>query len=404
MVGSPKPLRRRLLLWAAAGCLFVLVARAVQIQLVEHRTLGAAALMQQCDTLTLPAMRGALYDRHGHVLAQSLENPSLWADPAAVEDPAALDRYLVQCGFTASGEVADRIRDNAHRRFLWLHRGWASPALADEAAGRWAGVGTRLEPKRLCPAAAVLGPLLGRVGRDGAGLTGLEYELNDRLQGRAGCELTYTTGGLKPCASHPPKTLTPPVAGHDIDLTIDLRVQEILLRRLREGLLRWEASAVFGLILDPLSGEILAAASIPHPDSSLWRGSHAGPRRMRPFCDQWEPGSTFKVVTYAAALEAGLVGLDEPIDCEEGEWATPDWTIGDHEPFGILSITDALVHSSNVAAAKVALRAGPERFYRMMRHMGFGLSTGVGFPGEARGRVLPPEEWNRRSLPTMGFG
>lgn len=396
--------REKLLLYLALIFAVLLILRTGQVQIVQHRAIQTRATLQQTDTLVLAATRGALRDRNGTVLAQSVENPSVWADPRVVEAPAGLDLEMAALGWTKPGDVI-RLLDQAQgKHFIWLYRGWTTDATVVRMERAWKGVAQRPEPKRLYPLGSVLGALLGKVGTDAEHLSGLELQLDGDLRGRTGRELRFVTGGKKPTTSLPPTVLEPPLPGRDVWLTLDLRAQEIAVRRLEEGLLQWNARAAFALILDPMTGEILAAAAVPHPDPARRRKEKGSPWRIRPFTDQWEPGSTFKVLTFAAALETSGLSLDDVYDCENGLWVTKDWRIKDHEPYGLLTARDVLVHSSNVGAAKIALRVGPEAFYRYVRNLGFGMETGVQFPLEAKGRVRKPEEWQARSLPTMGFG
>ncbi|MBU1699592.1 MAG: PASTA domain-containing protein [Candidatus Eisenbacteria bacterium] len=396
--------REKFLIFAGCLILFLLIGRAAQVQIIHHEFLSEEAMTQQCDTLPIQALRGSLEDRNGTVLVQSLENPSLWADPKEVSDPVGLDRALANLGWTKPGLVSQKIENACQRRFVWLYRDWASWGNVAYVESLWAGAYHRVEPKRLYPSGPLLASILGFVGRDGAGLSGLELELDPLLKGHQGWEQRFVTGGNRPTASLPPRIIEVPQPGQNVQLTIDLRIQEITQRRLQEGVIFWKARAAFALVMDPMTGEMLAIASVPNPDSTLWRRRNGHPWRQRPICDQWEPGSTFKIVTFAAAIENGRIDLDEPIDCENGKWITADWKIGDHERYGILSTRDVLVHSSNIGTAKIALRIGTDEFYRMVRHLGFGSQTGIPFPGEAKGRVLEPDRWNRRSLPTMGFG
>jgi cell division protein FtsI/penicillin-binding protein 2 len=397
-------IREWLLSFVGVACLGLLALRAGQVQIVQHKTLCRRAQLQQTDTLSISALRGSLQDRFGTILSQSLENASLWADPQEVNDPLGIDRDLAGLGWTKPGEVLQNIREAGDRRFVWLHRDWTAPATVTRLEKAWPGVHVRPEPKRLYTMGSVLGPLLGRVGTDGTGLSGMEKELDTLVRGRCGRELRFVTGGLRPRTSLPPRVLERPNPGQDVRLTVDLRAQEITVRRLEEGVYKWNARAAFALVLDPITGEILAAASVPNPDPGRRRKGEGSPWRLRPLTDQWEPGSTLKPLTFCAALESGFLSWDEVIDCEDGLWRTPDWRISDHEPYGLLTTRDVLVHSSNIGTAKIALRAGPEAFYRLARHLGLGSPTGIRYPYEAQGLVRAPEKWNRRSLPTMGFG
>jgi cell division protein FtsI (penicillin-binding protein 3) len=381
--------------------LLVLVVRAFQIQVLHHRGLAARAWIQHADTLTIVARRGAFLDRTGRRLRESLPNPSLFLDPQKLEDPQGLERELVNLGWVKPGGLMERLRRYPGARFLWLRRGWVRPDVAEALLARWEGVYQRLEPKRIDTGPQALRPLLGAVDNDGRPLSGLELALDRYLRGRDGRELRFVTGGLRPRTTLAPQVLEPPEPGNDVVLTLDARAQEILVRRLKQAVGRWHARSAMGLVMDPRSGEILAMASVAPAGGS---GEPAVERRLRVLCDQWEPGSTFKTVTFALALEAGVLEMDELLDCEDGLWRTEAWKIRDHERYGMLSARDVLVHSSNVGAAKIALRLDPQGFYSGLKRLGFGQTTGIPFPGEAGGHLAPPQRWSRRSQPTMGFG
>jgi cell division protein FtsI/penicillin-binding protein 2 len=397
-------IRERILLISGIAFLTILLLRAGQVQIAQHEAIKAVAQLQHTDTLTIGALRGSLQDRHGNILSQSLENASLWADPREVTDPVGIDQELADLGWTSPGDVLGRLKEAESRRFVWLYRPWTAPATVTALEQQWAGLHVRLEPKRLYTRGSVLSSLLGRVGLDSEGQSGIEKVLDEILRGRDGRELRFVTGGLDPRTSLPPRILEVPRPGMDVRLTVDLRAQEITVRRLEEGLRKWNARAAFALVMDPMTGEILAVASISNPDPGRRRQGEGSSRRLRPFTDQWEPGSTFKALTFCAALESGVISLDEVYDCEDGLWVTDHWKIKDHDPYGLLTAGDVLVYSSNIGTAKIALAVGAEVLYRMIRHLGFGAPTGIRYPYEAHGLVRVPEKWNKRSLPTMGFG
>jgi cell division protein FtsI (penicillin-binding protein 3) len=339
--------------------------------------------------VVLPARRGAIYDRHGTPLALTQEtyhvgvaaNELRW--PA--EDWAVIARHL---------RLAPRQVTRARaRRYAYF----AGPFTAVQVEPLREVRGVHLEPvlNRFYPAPDLARTVIGRLGDDGAGASGLERALDTALAGIPGAAVVLKDRAGRAYES-PARVVAAPVAGHDVVLTIDAELQEIAQRALDDALRRMDAEGGDVVMLDPASGEILAIAA-------RHRGSTT---RASAFIDVYEPGSTAKIFTAAALLVHERVRADERVSGERGRWVTPDRVFTDDEEHRLASLTlaDAIRVSSNIAIVKFGARLTPEEQYTMLRDFGFGTPTGVEYPSEASGRLRRPHEWTRLSPASLAMG
>jgi cell division protein FtsI (penicillin-binding protein 3) len=297
-------------------------------------------------------------------------------------------------------EVAAKIR-SAPGSFVWLKRHLSVDQAQAVERARLPGVGLKWEYQRSYPNGNLASPLLGFVGTEGRGLSGLELVFNEWLADSQAPRRSLKDGrgaDLSLSLSEPEEDRT------WVRLTLDRTLQYIAERELEWGMQRSRARAGVILVQDPWTGEILAAASRPQHSSAGKRPAEAGGLSIP--AAQWvfEPGSTFKVVTAAAALEEGRVKFQEVMDCERGSWRYADLTINDHEPEGLLTFAQAMEVSSNIALAKVGIRLGKEKLYDYIRAFGFGSRTGSEIPGESAGLLRPLPKWSGVSLPVISFG
>lgn len=393
--------RQRLLApFVACFLLFVLLGtRLFWIQIFCHETLGDLAERQHRRLLKTPATRGMITDRTGHVLAMSLEVPSCWVDVARLRDPARVADTLSRL----LGQELDwrKWLASPGRRGVWIARR-LSPAVAQDIESRhWPGVEVVWEPQRVYPEGELACHVLGVVGTDQQGLAGIEFSAERALRGTS---VQYQVGrdalGRTIAARAAQDPQSTPAA---LSLTIDRTLQYLAEQALDQGIREARAKRGVMVVEDPSTGELLALVNRPGFDPNQWRGelpmlSNAAVSEI------FEPGSTFKLVTAAVALEEQLVQWDEHFFCENGQFIFEGFTIHDHEPRGDLPFHQVMAYSSNVGMAKLGLRLGKERFYRMARAFGFGSFSGSGLPGESQGMLRHPGRWSRLSLPMMAFG
>ncbi|MBD3243837.1 MAG: PASTA domain-containing protein [Chitinivibrionales bacterium] len=315
---------------------------------------------------------------------------------------------LVSIQVIHADEFSQRSRQQSlQRRVVRAPRGRLLDRKGRELAVSVEGGGDDAAAGRLYPHGDLAAPVLGFIGRDGYGLGGAELAFDGMLRGEDGWTIVQrdarATNGRqrKYNVDLPSKPATP---GADIYLTIDLDIQTILQNVLKQTLERFDARGVMGMVMDPKTGRILAMASEPSFDPNVVTRYSLAQRANRCISHNYEPGSTFKLVAAAAALEEKRFNEGDVLDANHGVYVVYDQSIRDHQPFTTLTFTQALTHSSNVCFAKVADRLGSETFYRYTRNFGFGQRTGIALPGEEEGIVHPIRAWSGRTRVTMAIG
>lgn len=393
-----RELRKSRVLVAAAGlflglaCLWVRVG---WLQLGLHGHFVARAAENQQLRLKLIPKRGELLDRHGRVLAHDLLVSRIAVYRPQLKDPAGAAAKLAP----VLGEPVAKLRRRleAARGYEWITRD-VPPEVGDRVrALRIEGVDVEDETRRdyrLGPAAS---EILGRTNRDNVGVDGLEYQFDARLGGQSGWVTAIRAGARRtlrlPGAEHRPAR-----DGSSLVLTLDSELQSIVERHLARAVDTLGARRGFALFLDPWTGEILAAACVPHLEP--------GKAKNWNITDQYEPGSTYKVVVAGAALEENLARVDEYFAASATGAAElfPGFRLRDAHARAGYTFFGAMQHSSNIVCARLGLRLGDERLYRYSTALGFGSLTGVEFPGEAAGKLRPVSHWQPRSAPTISIG
>jgi cell division protein FtsI (penicillin-binding protein 3) len=398
-------LRLRLVLAGGALLLFVLLLRAGYLAVFRHAALAAQARDQQTSIGPIAPVRGAILDRSGRTLACSIENPSLAlrADSTVSLRPLAND--LVRLGICTPEQGRD-LGASRSRGFVWLSRRWVGDAAVGALRQSHPEVELVPEMKRFYPAGPIASRVLGLVGTDGRGLSGLEWVNESWLAGEPGQALRFVTGMGRPQETMAPLTLRDPRPGGGLLLTLDARVDEVVRCRLREGMAQIGASEGFAVVLDPWTGEILALCGEPDIDPLSRETPPMERLKVSAVTEQYEPGSVFKLVTFAAALESGRVSLTDPINCMNGRRAIAGITIHDVHGMGVVTADEVLIHSSNIGTGLIAERVGWEWIYRTAQSLGFGQPTGIELGGEAAGDVPHPlaPGWWAGSLPTLAYG
>ena len=432
------------LLWAAG-----ILARLVWLQVWQHDDMIARANRQQNRTIELAAKRGDILDRNGRVIAMSAEADSIYAAfTEAKRESKSRDKGKGKDGKDGAKDGKDRdkekdededkaareAREKAEReqwvrttvtsvcgalrdctgdeRKQMIERLISKPAFAfirrfvePEQAARVAalnikGIGFVKENKRYYPNGELAAHLLGYVGTEHVGLGGLEHTYDKLIGGHKGVALVQVDATQTAFS----RIEKPPTSGASLELTIDTYLQHLAERELKAGVEANRARGGTAIIMDPRTGEILAMANEPTFDPNQYRTSAEIERRNRAVQDLYEPGSTFKIVTASAALQERIMPADEPIDTQGGIIRIGSRVVHDDHHYGVLSMTDVIVKSSNVGAIKIGFKLGTDRLSDYVQRFGFGKPASPDFPGESPGIVWDREKWTDSALASVSMG
>src|SRR5215208_7041992 len=384
--------------------MLVVAARLVYLQFSQYDALANRARQQQQNSIETSPLRGELLDRQERQLARSVQTVSLFLDPDGL-DAATLDRTAQQLARALGMKQADlakqfREAQEEKRRFIWIARRLDADQASKIVAMNLPGIQTRLEPKRYYPNGPLAAHVLGYVGLDGAGLGGLRHTYNAKISGEPGQLFIEKDANGKAYEGY--EIAAKP--GQTVVLTIDQSIQYLAEQSLQAAVQRSRAKSGSVIVLDPRSGEILALANAPTFDPNKVADAKPETRSNWALQNIYEPGSTFKIVAFSAALEKKLARVDERIDCQMGAITVAGRVVHDHHPFGSLTIPEALAKSSNVAAIKLGIRVGDETMYEYIRRFGFGSKTGVELPGETNGILRKVERWQPSSIGSLAIG
>jgi cell division protein FtsI (penicillin-binding protein 3) len=403
---SPRPsadLRSRTLIFAAllAGAFLGLLGRLAHLQVVKHDEYGKLAESQHAKTIPLNPRRGPILDRTGQMLAVSSKAESLYALTSRVEDRDQLARRLAPLLGEPAPEIGRRL--DSPRRFVFIKRR-LPPDVADSVrALDEPALGFVEESLRLYPNRELAAHVMGFEGAEGKGLAGVEQAWDKMLAGGEGRAIVGRDA-LGREVGGSPTVLKPSVPGQGVMLTIDATLQYIAEREVDQAWRRTHSKAAMAVMMDPRTGEILALAIRPTFNPNNYTAATDADRRDRAVTDPFEPGSTFKVIMAAGALEEGVARPTDRFYGENGSIKIANATIHDWKKYGWLTFTEVLQNSSNVGAIKVGLALGKERYYKYIVGFGFGAPTGVGLGGESRGQLRRPSQWSGLSLATMSIG
>lgn len=384
----------------------ILAMGAVLVQAYRIQIHHGEKLRQEVQRLyqreiTLMPSRGSIFDRNGEDLAISIPVQSIYARPPKVRDPAHAARQLAPLLEQSASTLLETLQKDAH--FVWLKRQVVPPVSARIQAMGLPGVGVIQETRRFYPNLELACHLLGFVGVDPRGLEGLEYQYDRLLRGEKHRMVVDQDAFGRPLAPSE-GLIVSRNDGHHLVLTIHKQIQHVVEQYLEDAVQATQASSGMAVVLAPQTGEILAMANVPRFNPNTFTQYPRWVLRNRCITDLYEPGSTFKPILVAAALEEEEVEPSDIIFCENGTYRVFDKVIHDVQPHRWLTIKGILQRSSNIGAAKVGLSLGPERLYRHIQGFGFGRPTGVDIPGEAAGMVRPPHMWSPVDLATISFG
>ena len=394
--------RRIGLLFAAFLTLLSFAAlRSVQIGVLKGGKLSSAAAIQQIRTATVPAQRGAITDRNGVVLAVSEPADDVSATPYLVKDPVRAAAKIAPILGVPEDELVKKLarRDTG---FVYLAR--QVPAAKSDKLQALGLAGLQFDPgnHRVYPHGWLASQVLGSVGTDGNGLFGLEYGWNRRLRGSDGVRRTVNDALGKPVAVTDPK---PAVAGAGLELTLDAKIQDKVEQVLQGVGETYRPKGATAIVMDPNSGALLAVANWPRINANDPAAAPGYANEDRAVGFTYEPGSTFKAITVAGALQDHIVTPTTSFDLAP-QIQVADRVIGEAETRGPVTLTTAgiLAQSSNVGAITIGLREGADRFDKWIRRFGFGEPTGVDLPGEERGLVLPRDKYSGSTMGNLPIG
>lgn len=359
------------------------------VQCFRHNYYTRRAKQQHEKKFVLLGARGNIYDRNGVPIATSEPCFSVFCTPRYTEDKARLARELSRISGRSRSHLEQLIKKG---EFFWVQMKVNRERRDRYLAMDDPSIGYTHDLSRRYNMPEIFASVVGKCGQDNRGIEGLESQFDDMLSGEVGFSVFQKdpAGGVFPYHDYPEKK---PQPGRDIHLTIDLQLQAILYDKLKECLEKEDARAASGLIIEPATGEILAMVNV----------GRNGDSRNHAVCDEFEPGSTFKLVPVAYAMIAGAHATDR-IDTESGKISVRGHVIHDYRNYGTVTLRQAVAHSSNVAMVKLSRTFDRERFLLLTRDFGFGELTGIEFPGEVRGRIPEAKRVNDVDFATLAFG
>lgn len=376
----------------------VIIVRLVDLQVLEHKKLKAEVIEQSQDLITVLPTRGTIFDRNGKILARSLPAASVFFSPVKEEplDKQIENVYLLKGILELNDSEIKRIVNSIEKRkrFTWIKRKIPVEVAERIRSLKLPGIYLLEENRRFYPQCSLAAHVLGGVNVDDYGLAGVEYVYNSALRGEEGQQLIMKDARKKEYFIETIKETKP---GKDIYLTIDSTIQYIAEKELQQAVEKFKAEWGTVIISIPRTGEILAMASYPSYDPNFFPPQEKA-MVNRAIQHTYEPGSTVKIVTAAAARELANISLQTYYDCSQGFIAFGGTTVRDHVRMGVLSFPEVFIHSSNVGSIKIAEMTGEENLYRMFKAFGFGEKTGIDLPGEESGVVHPLEKWRKSSL------
>ncbi len=394
-----------LVCFAFCGVFSIFSYRLVQLQVVDHEKYVELAAEKHTTKITIHAQRGMIMDARNEVLAANIPVRTVVADASLVTDTEAFAKEVGEALEMDAADIREKLATG--RRYIVLKK-----KVPEELAGE---LGRRLrelnlrgltfeqDAVRSYPNGNSLAHGVGYTNHDYAGMDGVERMMDRFLRGedgyrriehdRTGKELVVFRGREQPAKN-----------GLNVRLTVDMGLQHIVDQELDKAIAQYKPRSAVVILMRPKTGEILAIANRPDFDPNAVGDADENARRNRAVTDMVEPGSTFKVVTVGAVWDQKIVNSNTTVFCENGRYAYGNKILRDHHPYGMLTVHDVLMKSSNIGSAKLAMQLGEQRLYDYMRRFGFGESTGLGLPGEIGGMVHPPHKWSKISITRIPMG
>ena len=380
-----------------------LLYQLIRIQIIDHKKYSSLAFSQQYKRQDIPTRRGLIFDRSGLKLAESIQAGSVFADPLLITEKKKTAKILSDVLSLNKAKVANLL--NKKKRFVWIKRRISDEQEEALRPLHLKGIGFRQEYKRVYPYDKLCSQVLGFTDIDENGLGGIENSLNHVISGSSGSKVVEKDGLQRQFSTVEEKTVSARY-GDSVFLTIDCNIQSIVEEELEKACLKWDPNSAIAIAMDPSTGEVLAMTNYPTFNPNFVRDSNPGQRRNRAITDCFEPGSLIKPLIVSGALDSGLVKEDEMIFCYNGAYKVNGGrrVIRDTHSYGNLSISDIVVHSSNIGMAQLGQQMKKHKLHRYLKDFAFGEKTGIQLPGEVKGIVRPLNLWSVDSEISVSFG
>ena len=349
----------------------------------------------------LMAVRGNIYDRQNNLLTNNIIHYSIGVHPSKVKDKIKFANVIANATERDASYYINKLNSKAD--FIYLDRNLRQAKVKSIIDKKITGLVIERKSRRSYPHSNIAAQIVGFTDVDDKGLIGIEEEYNEQLSGKPGWVVKQVNGKGRSQykTSFPMKA---PIDGANIQLTIDLEYQSILQEELSRRMNEANAKSAMGVLMNPQTGAVLAMASLPSYDPNNPMSSPIENQKNKIITDQFEPGSTYKVVAATAAVATNTVSLFDEFFCEDGQFTVAGKTISDHEKFGLLTFPQIIAHSSNVGTIKIAQKLGKNPLYKFSRDFGFGNMTGIRFPGETQGILRKTSDWSEISLAEISIG
>ena len=382
------------------GVLFIFIIKLSLIHIFHSQYLTKLALKQHNVYLELPAQRGIIYDRNLKPLVVNVRSYSLFAVPKEIKNKKETAAVLSNILNLDRDFISKRISSRKH--FAWMARKVSDKVVKDIKELNIDGLYFMKENRRSYPAGTLFSHAMGFTDIDSKGLEGIELFFNKYLEGKSGYAFFVRDAHQNALRLENSDKL--PVDGYDLVLTIDQVIQYIAEAALDDAFRKYHAKGASIVVMDPNTGEILALANRPTFDPNNVQSVPAENRRNRAICDFFEPGSVYKIVTAAAALEEKAFSEEDKIFCENGKYKVANHILHDHRPHGWLTFSEVIQQSSNIGVTKIAQQMGMEKVYSYSRVFGFGSLTGLTLPGETQGMLKPLNAYSKTSIGAVPMG
>lgn len=373
-------------------------ARLADIMILKNKFYTEKAKSQQVKTEDIQARRGNIYDRRGRDIAINLELESLYCDPAEAGTNPENVKQLSSVLNVAPKAIQAKLKQE--KRFVWVDRKLSLETAERVKKLKMKGFGFMAEAKRFYPRGILASHIVGAVGKENQPLEGIELKYDKYLRTSSGKVQVARDASGRVLSTG----MVTESKGNDIILTIDEGLQYIAERELDKAMLKWRSVAATAIMMDPFTGEILALANRPAFDLNDIMGAGRNDVRNRAITDIYEPGSTFKVVAGAAAVEEKLFPAGQTFDCSRGSIEVGGKNVRDAHRHGVLTFEEVIQKSSNVGTIMIGMRLGRERLYDYAKRFEFGERTQIDLPGEVSGWIRKPEKWSATSLGAIPIG